>query len=139
MHHTTLQVMERDVAHWSAEWLVLPRMICTTGAALMIAEQTLTGLEPDPVRMQENLALTKGAILAEALSFELTRHMPRADAQALVKAASREEKTLVEAVAALTDAPLAWDRFADPASHTGEAGLIIDNILAAWQREQGRK
>lgn len=129
MHHAALQTMERDVAHWSAEWLALPRMACATGAALKIAEETLAGLSPNTDRMHETLAMTEGAILAEAASFALAEHMPRAEAQALVKSAARRNEPLIDALARLTDAPLDWAVFRDPAAHIGEASTIIDSIL----------
>ena len=130
MHHAALQVMERDVAHWSAEWLVLPRMACAAGAALKMAEETLAGLEPDAERMRDNLALTDGGILAEAASFALAAHMPRAEAQALVKAAAREGGSLIAALKSKADAPVDWDSFDDPAAHVGQAGEIIDMVLS---------
>ena len=137
MHHAALQVMERDVAHWSAEWMVLPRMACATGAALKIAEETLAGLEPDAKRMQQNLRLTEGGILAEAASFALAEHMPRAEAQALVKSAAREDRPLIDALHGLTDAPVNWSSFADPGAHIGEAGVIIDAILGRYEDSRG--
>ncbi len=130
MHHAALQVMERDVAHWSAEWFVLPRMVCTTGAALKIAEEILAGIEPNPQKMLSNLALTNGGILAEAASFALANHMPRSDAQAMVKATAKEEGSLIDALKKQTDAPIDWAALDDPAQQTGEAGKIIDMILA---------
>ncbi len=129
MHHAALQVMERDVTHWSAEWLCLPRMACMTGAALRIAEQTLGGLSPDAARMRENLQITGGAILAEAASFALAQYMPRADAQAVVKTAALEDGPLIGVLRATTDTPVDWDALCEPASQTGEANPIIDSIL----------
>lgn len=134
MHHAGLQGMERDVAHWSAEWLTLPRMACATGAALKIADETLAGLEPDTERMRANLDMTGGGILAEALSFALAQHMPRADAQALVKLAAREDGPLIEETAKLTDAPIDLISFGDPGAHIGEASKIIDTILDQQSR-----
>ena len=130
MHHAALQGMERDVGHWSAEWLVLPRMACAAGAALKIAEETLAGLEPDTQRMRANLAIADGGILAEAASFALAAHMPRAEAQAFVKAAAREGGSLIDVLKTKTDAPVDWDSFDDPAAHVGQASEIIDMVLS---------
>ena len=118
---------ERDPGAWAAEWLTLPRMACATGAALKIAEETLSGLEPDAARMRANL---DASALAEAASFALAAHMPRAEAQALVKAAAREGGNLIDTLATRTDAPVDWDTLRDPARHVGEAGAIIDRVLA---------
>jgi 3-carboxy-cis,cis-muconate cycloisomerase len=134
MHHAALQVMERDVAHWSAEWLTLPRMACSTGAALKIAEETLAGLSPNPERMRANLEMTGGAILAEAASFALARFMPRADAQALVKAAAQQDQPLISALKAQTNAPVDWNALSDPTQQIGEASQIIDDIIRAMKK-----
>jgi len=134
MHHAAFQVMERDVAHWSAEWLALPRMACATGAALKIAEDTLAGIEPNAQRMRANLDLTDGAILAEAASFALAEFIPRADAQAAVKAASRKDGALIDALKQETDVPVDWQSLSDPTRQTGEADRIIDSILAELSR-----
>jgi len=130
LHHAALQTMERDVAHWSAEWSALPRMVCTTGAALKIAQETLEDLEPNTQRMRENLDLTDGAILAETASFALAEFMPRAEAQAMVKAASREDEPLIDALKKQTDARVDWENLNDPSLQTGQANQIIDAILA---------
>lgn len=92
---------ERDGPAWSGEWLVLPQMAVATGAALTHGLELAKSLTPDPERMAENLRIGGGAVHAEALAFALARHMPLADAQAIVKAAAKfGGDSLVESVAA---------------------------------------
>ncbi|MEO0503736.1 MAG: lyase family protein, partial [Pseudomonadota bacterium] len=68
---------QRDGAAWFAEWMVLPQIALGVAAALETAGAVLEGLEPVPARMLDNLGRA-GLIHAEALSFALAAHMPRA-------------------------------------------------------------
>ncbi|MEL6889300.1 MAG: lyase family protein [Pseudomonadota bacterium] len=76
---------QRDGAAWFTEWMVLPQIALSGAAALETACAVLEGLEPMPGRMLGHLG-GAGLIHAEALSFALAAHMPRADAQAATKA-----------------------------------------------------
>lgn len=94
---------ERDGAAWALEWLVLPQMGVATAAALRHAAGLMATLRADPGRMADHLALGHGSALAEAASFLLATHMPRPDAQELVKdalaAAEAAGNSLAEALA----------------------------------------
>ncbi|MGZ9808876.1 lyase family protein [Pseudoroseicyclus sp. H15] len=97
---------ERDGAAWALEWLTLPQMLADTGAALAHAITLAETLRPNPGALRA--PLTDGAALAEAASFALAHHMGRAAAQALVKQAASDDRPLIEALQALTDAPIDW-------------------------------
>lgn len=79
------QTEERDGPAWMLEWHLLPQILIATGAALNHSLDLITTLEPDPPRMAAHLESGGGAAMAEAAVFALTPHMPKADAQALVK------------------------------------------------------
>jgi len=81
---------QRDGAAWFAEWLALPPLAETTGAALLRAAEVVASLTPNRDAMARGLAADGGLIQAEALSFALARRMPRPEAQALVKAMCAE-------------------------------------------------
>ncbi|MGP9789747.1 lyase family protein [Roseinatronobacter sp. NSM] len=83
---------ERDGAAWALEWLALPQMGVATAAALRHALDLITSLTADPARMAAQLDAGHGAALAEAASFALAAHMPRPDAQNLVKDALARAK-----------------------------------------------
>lgn len=83
---------ERDGAAWALEWLALPQMGVATAAALRHALDLTTSLTADPARMAAQLDAGHGAALAEAASFALAAHMPRPDAQNLVKDALARAK-----------------------------------------------
>ncbi|MCK5620698.1 MAG: 3-carboxy-cis,cis-muconate cycloisomerase, partial [Alphaproteobacteria bacterium] len=134
MHQATIQEHERGGPGWQLEWLTLPQMAVATGAALNHAIAVIEMLEVDAARMRANLDESNGLILAEAATFALAEHMPRPQAQALVKEACSEVpqsgRTLMEILAGKTDAPLDWDTVADPANYLGSANELIDRILS---------
>ncbi len=78
---------ERDGAAWALEWLAVPQMGVAASASLRHAQALITSLQADTVRMAAHLDAGQGAIMAEAASFALTRHMPRAQAGSVVKQA----------------------------------------------------
>ncbi|MBH1974584.1 MAG: adenylosuccinate lyase family protein [Rhodobacteraceae bacterium] len=76
---------QRDGAAWFAEWLSLPQLCLLTGRSQSLAQDILARLQPEPDAMAQGLAAGQGLIFAEALSFALTKTMPRPEAQAAVK------------------------------------------------------
>ena len=78
---------ERDGATWALEWLALPQMGMGASASLRHAGMLVESLRPDIARMTLHLDAGQGAIMAEAASFALARHMTRAEAGAFVKQA----------------------------------------------------
>ena len=129
-----MQAQERGGAAWPLEWLTLPQMAVATGAALRLTAEVLSGLVVDKARMAANLEASQGLILAEAASFALAEHMPRPEAQALVKAACAEVtqsgRHLMDVLAGKTDAPLDWASLKDPAGYLGAADRLVDRALA---------
>ena len=75
----------RDGAAWFTEWLALPALCSATSAALRHALELAREISPDPSAMRRNLHANGGMVFAEAISFGLSRSMPRPEAQALVK------------------------------------------------------
>ncbi|KUJ80353.1 3-carboxy-cis,cis-muconate cycloisomerase [Ruegeria marisrubri] len=81
---------QRDGAAWFTEWMCLPQIVLGAGAAGQVALRLVQGIEPNAEAMRAALEQNLGLIHAEALSFELARHMPRPEAQATTKALCRE-------------------------------------------------
>ena len=115
---------------WALEWLVLPQIVVATAAALRHAQGLAETLAPDVERMEAVLAEGGGVALAEAASFLLAAHMPRAEAQALVKKAvaalPETGETLAEALTRLGPVPVTLT----PADALGGVGEAIDALLA---------
>lgn len=84
--------------------------------------------------MRHNVSASNGLMLAEAISFALSKTMGRKAAKALVTDACRtvraENRHLVDVVRARTDAPLDWDALREESSHFGSAQAFIDRVLA---------
>ncbi|HDI01050.1 MAG TPA: adenylosuccinate lyase [Candidatus Bathyarchaeota archaeon] len=77
---------ERDLTQSSAERFIVPEALILTDYMIYLMIKVLSGLEIRPDRMKENLALTKGLIMSEALMLELTRRgMARDEAYRLVR------------------------------------------------------
>jgi 3-carboxy-cis,cis-muconate cycloisomerase len=136
---------ERAAGAWQAEWEALSGALGYTGAAAAAVREVLDGLEVRPERMRENLGLTDGLLLAEAVSMALGKHVGRADAHDLVEAASRRA---VEGGRPFRDALLDDDairsrmsaaeieRALDVDGYTGEAAALIDRALSRYQERR---
>ena len=134
MHQALIQEHERATSGWQMEWWTLPRMFELTASALRKAEFLSAHLDVDEARMRHNVSASNGLMLAEAVSFALSKTMSRKAAKALVTAASRtaqaENRHLVDVVRGQTDAPLDWGALKDEAAHFGSAQAFIDRVLA---------
>lgn len=129
LHLAAIHAEERDGAAWSLEWLTVPQIVVATASVLRQAQGLAETLAPDPGRMDEILEGGGGVALAEAASFLLAAHMPRAEAQALVKRAvaalAGTGETLAEALTRLGPVPVTLT----PADALGGVGEAIDALL----------
>ena len=62
-----VQDLERATGPWHAEWIAIPESFILTGGALAQAKFMLGGLIVDSNRMRDNLAISGGLIVAEAV------------------------------------------------------------------------
>ncbi|MEE4461607.1 3-carboxy-cis,cis-muconate cycloisomerase [Azotobacter chroococcum] len=133
------QEHERSLGLWHAEWETLPELCCLVSGALQQARLLLPGLEVDAARMRENLDLTRGLVLAEAVSIALARRLGREHAHHLVEQCCRQavaEGRHLRAVlgdhaevsAELSTAEL--DRLLDPAHYLGLAQRWVARAVA---------
>ena len=139
LHQAMLHAHERDASAWGLEWLRLPEMLVTTGRALLGATDLTRTLEVDAAAMAAHLQAHQGVMFAEACSFALAAHMPRPEAQALVKQACADAlaqaRPLREVLAARIDAPVDWDRVFDPAAQAGDAPRLARAFSARVRTE----
>jgi 3-carboxy-cis,cis-muconate cycloisomerase len=130
---------ERSTGPWEIEWIVLPEIFCLTAGALAQTEFLLKGLQVDEKKMRANLDLTKGLIVSEAVMMGLGPYLGRQYAHDLVYDICRKVvatgRPLVELlaenaeIAKHLDRP-ALEKLCDPASYLGEAGAMVDRVLA---------
>lgn len=120
---------ERDGTRWPVEWMLLPQMLVMAGAALRHAQGLAETFQVDGARMRAVLD-TQTGVMAEQASFALAAHMPRAEAQALVKQATATGRPLAEALAELSEADLDWPSVLDPATAIPSARETAAQIFA---------
>lgn len=136
------QEHERSLGLWHAEWDSLPELCCVVSGALQQALVLVPGLEVDARRMLANLDLTRGLVLAEAVSIALAQRIGRDAAHHLIeqccKQAVKQGAHLrevlganAEVAAQLTAEEL--DRLLDPAHYLGQARRWVERALAEHQ------
>jgi 3-carboxy-cis,cis-muconate cycloisomerase len=129
---------ERSSGPWEIEWIVLPEIFCLTAGALAHMRTMLSGLQIDEKKMRENLDLTNGLIVSEAVMMELGRHFGRQRAHDLVYDFCRQAiatgRPLSDLLAQDGEIAMHIDRAAlarlcEPANYLGEAGAMVDRVL----------
>ena len=133
---------ERSLGGWQAEWDTLPEIVSLTGSALRQMAELLAGLQVDAPRMQKNLALTQGLVMAEPVALALGRSLGKQAAHHLVEQACREAvdsaRTLGEVLAAMPQVSSVLDAktlqgLLDPANYLGESAQFVERVLRDWQ------
>ena len=131
---------ERATGPWEIEWIVLPEIFCLTAGALSQTLFALNGLQVDEKKMRANLDLTKGLIVSEAVMMGLGPYLGRQYAHDLVYDICRNViatgRPLVDLLAENEEVSKHLDRAAleklcDPANYLGEAGAMVDRVLAS--------
>lgn len=134
VHQAGLHVNERDGAAWTLEWLTVPQLIATTGAALGLARDLVGAIQIDSDRVYANLDATRGLVLAEAASFVLAARMPRAEAAALVKkaveATMRGQGHLLDHLAAIAPGDMDWSALRQDGAGLAPARALLERLLA---------
>jgi 3-carboxy-cis,cis-muconate cycloisomerase len=139
---TMEQELERAAGAWQTEWEALPRLFGYVSGAVTHVHRALTDLEIDRARMRANLDLTRGAVMAEALSMALAVQLGRQEAHAivreLVERATREGAALEQLAAndARVRAVVNQEDLAQLFTverYFGSAGLFIDRALAEFR------
>jgi len=134
---------ERATGPWEIEWIVIPEIFCLTASALAQTEFVLKGLQVDDKKMRANLDLTKGLIVSEAVMMGLGPYLGRQYAHDLVYDICRKVvasgRPLVDLLAENAEIAKHLDRPAlaklcDPANYLGEAGAMVDRVLARAER-----
>jgi 3-carboxy-cis,cis-muconate cycloisomerase len=134
---------ERSTGPWEIEWIALPEIFLLSAGALAQTRALVEGLEVDAGRMRQNLDLTHGAIVSEAVMMGLGPHLGRQRAHDLVYDICREVAATgvpmldllarnAEISRHLTRAEL--ERLADPTRYVGLAGQMVDRVLAIEDR-----
>jgi 3-carboxy-cis,cis-muconate cycloisomerase len=130
---------ERATGPWHVEWVALPEAFGYAAGALHQARFMLGGLIVDADRMQKNLGMTHGLIVAEAVMMGLAPHTGRNEAHDLVydacRAAIGTDRPLLDVLleTPAVAGPLGAEKLralTDPANYLGAAPAMVDRVLA---------
>lgn len=133
--------LERATGPWHAEWIAIPEAFMLTAGALHQANFLMSGLEVYPDRMLQNLALTRGTIVSEAVMMGLAEFIGRQEAHDVVYDACRVVNTKGGRLAdVLKNTPAVASRIpadtieslCDPANYIGQCGEMVDRVLAKF-------
>ncbi len=135
-----VQDFERATGPWHAEWIALPESFLATAGALRQAKLMLAGLTVDTARMAQNLGMTSGLIVAEAVMMGLAPKLGRQVAHDVVYDACREaaggSRTLLDVLTANPQISAHFrraelERLLDPGNYLGSAGAMVDRALGS--------
>jgi 3-carboxy-cis,cis-muconate cycloisomerase len=137
---------ERGLGGWQAEWEVMPELVVLVAGATRSIADALDHLAIDPGRMAANLALTGGLSQSESVVAALTPHVGRPEAYRIVQAAcdraiaGRQPLSQILETDPAVSRVLSKDaivRCLTPADNLGDAGGMVDRVLARWKRHGG--
>jgi 3-carboxy-cis,cis-muconate cycloisomerase len=129
---------ERSTGPWEIEWIALPETFLLSAGALAQARHMLSGLHVDEKRMRENLDITKGLIVSEAVMMGLAPHLGRQRAHDLVYDICRDVvqtgTPLVDLLSRNKEITAHLDRrelerLCDPANYLGQSAEMVDRVL----------
>ncbi len=134
---------ERATGPWEIEWIALPEIFMLSAGALAQTKFVVSGLQVNEKKMSENLGITKGLIMSEAVMMGLGPTLGRNIAHDMVYDVCRlvvktgrplidllvEDKEISKHA---TRAQL--EKMVDPANYLGVAGEMVDRVLAARKK-----
>ncbi len=142
------QEHERAVGGWQAEWVAIPNLFRYTASAVEHVRRALNGLQVDTQRMNVNLTMTNGLIMAESLTMALARHIGKADAHAIVQSVCAQavqadihlrevalKETRVRSILSIEEI----DHALEPANYLGSTNTFIDRVLASHREVQKQR
>jgi 3-carboxy-cis,cis-muconate cycloisomerase len=130
---------ERATGPWEIEWIALPEIFMLSAGALAQTRFLVEGLQVNEKKMRENLDITKGLIMSEAVMMGLGAELGRNRAHDLVYDICREVvktgRPLIDLLAEDKEISKHADRkklekLVDPANYLGVAGEMVDRVLA---------
>jgi 3-carboxy-cis,cis-muconate cycloisomerase len=134
---------ERATGPWEIEWIVLPEIFMLTAGALAQTRFVVEGMQVNEKKMRENLDMTNGLIMSEAVMMGLGDRMGRNYAHDVVYDVCREVvktgRPLIDLLLENKEIAQHADRrtlekLTDPANYLGVAGDMVDRVLKARKR-----
>jgi 3-carboxy-cis,cis-muconate cycloisomerase len=134
---------ERATGPWEIEWIVLPEIFMLAAGALAQTRFVVEGLQVNEKKMRENIFITKGLIMSEAVMMGLGDKMGRNYAHDVVYDICRDVvktgRPLIDLLEENEEIKKHADRKAlekmvDPANYLGVAGEMVDRVLATRKK-----
>ena len=131
---------ERSTGPWEIEWIVLPEAFCLMAGALRQSRMLVEGLQVDAHAMRRNIDRTGGLVMSEAVMMGLGRYLGREYAHDLIydlcRQSLEQRRPLLELLAEHPEIKRHVGRaelqtMLDPANYLGQAGLMVDRVLAS--------
>jgi 3-carboxy-cis,cis-muconate cycloisomerase len=142
------QEHEHALSGWQAEWITYPALALVASGAVNAVADLAQGIEVDSDRMRNNLDITQGLIMAEAITVALAGKIARPEAHKLVEEASRkaiaEKRSLQnvlsedERVTAHLSGPV-LGRLFEPMSYQGTAQTFVDRLVGSVRTSGGKR
>jgi 3-carboxy-cis,cis-muconate cycloisomerase len=138
-----VQDFERATGPWHAEWMAIPESFVLTAGSLHQAKFALGGLIVDEKKMADNLDISRGLIVAEAVMMGLASDLGRQEAHDVVydacRVANDKGLTLADALSADSRVSARIDRatierLTSPKNYLGLAPEMVDRVLAVSKR-----
>ena len=129
---------ERSTGPWEIEWIALPEIFMLSAGALSQTRFVVDGLQVNEKKMRENLDITNGLIMSEAVMMGLGAAMGRNRAHDVVYDVCREVvktgRPLLDLLEEDKEIRKHADRktlekLTDPANYLGVAGEMVDRVL----------
>jgi 3-carboxy-cis,cis-muconate cycloisomerase len=143
-----MQEHERTPGGCHTDWMTFPALALVTSGALAAVVAIAQGLEIDVERLRQNLDLTGGRIMAEAVSYALGGKIGRAQAHAFVdelsERAVKDKRTLKETLLGdsrvrshLSVAEI--EKLFIPLTYQGSAQTFIERLVVESQMRAPRR
>jgi 3-carboxy-cis,cis-muconate cycloisomerase len=134
---------ERATGPWEIEWIAVPEIFSLAAGCLSQTRFLVSGLQVDEKKMRANLDITRGLIVSEAVMMGLGPYLGRQYAHDLVYDICRQViatgRPLVDLLAGNREIArhldrAALERLCDPANYLGQAGEMVDRVLAMREK-----
>ena len=129
---------ERSTGPWEIEWIVLPEIFMLSAGALAQTRFLVGGLQVNEKKMKENLGMTNGLIMSEAVMMALGPKLGRNRAHDLVYDVCRKVvatgRPLLDLLAEDKEigkhaSRAELKKMVDPANYLGVAGEMVDRAI----------
>ena len=134
---------ERSTGPWEIEWIALPEIFLLSAGALAQTRFLVSGLQVNKKKMRENIDITKGLVMSEAVMMGLGPKLGRQRAHDLVYdiclKVVKTGRPLVDLLAEDKEIRKhinrkGLEKLVDPANYLGVAGAMVDRALATHRK-----